>query len=93
MRLVKDVVIEYQRAFNITPEQWKGASREAHIMYAKRAFAEYARKLGFTWREIAKACGKKDHTTMIKLCQKDGWREKNIKEQEGKNNDKSKRRI
>ena len=84
MRLIKDVVIEYQRAFDITPEQWTGASREAHIMYAKRAFAECARTLGFTWQEIAKACGKKNHATMIKLCQQDGWREKNIKARKGK---------
>lgn len=93
MTLIRSLVREYQKVFEITPEQWTGKARDSEIMFAQREFARYARTKGYTWREIAKACGKKDHATMIKLCQKDGWREKNIKEQEGKNNDKSKRRI
>lgn len=93
MAEIKKLIIEYQKAFAITPEQWTGRSREAQIMYAQRAFATQARTLGYTWREIAKACGKSDHATMIKMCQRDGWREKNIKEQEAKKYDKGKRRI
>ena len=67
--------------------------REAEKIYAQRAFAEQARTLGFTWREIAKACGKSSHATIIKMCQHEGWREKNIEESKRRTHDNNKRRI